>query len=160
MVLEGGSVHACISTTMQIAGGREIWGFPKKLARPKISHEGGVVVCTLHYGSVLCISATMGSKHREIDPAPLLKALARPNFMIKIIPHVDGTPRICELVRYYLEDVNLKGAWPGPAAIQLFEHAICDVARLPVRQVVSATHYITDLTLRLGKVVFDYLKDA
>ena len=118
------------------------------------------MVCTLHYGSVLCVSATMGFKHREIDPAPLLKALARPNFMIKIIPHVDCTPRICELVRYYMEDVTVKGAWAGPAAIQLFEHAMCDVARLSVREVVSATCYITDLTLGLGEVVFDYLKDA
>jgi len=50
---------------------------------------------------------------------------------------------------------GLKGAWAGPAAIQLFEHAMCDVARLPVREVVSATHYITDLTLGLGEVVFD-----
>jgi len=31
-----------------------------------------------------------------------------PNFMLKIIPHVDGSPRICELVRYYLEDITLK----------------------------------------------------
>ena len=57
-------------------------------------------------------------------------------------------------------DVTLKGAWAGPAAIQLFAHAMCDVARLPVREVVSATHYITDLTLGLGEVVFDYMKDA
>jgi acetoacetate decarboxylase len=28
-------------------------------------------------------------KLREMVPEPLLKALARPNFMIKIIPHVD-----------------------------------------------------------------------
>jgi hypothetical protein len=48
--------------------------------------------------------------------------------MIKIIPHVDCTPRICELVRYYCEDVTLKGAWSGPAALQLFDHALCDVA--------------------------------
>src|SRR6202040_479254 len=135
-------------------------GLPKKLASPKVAHEGDVVVCTLHYGSVLCVTATMGFKHRELDPAPLLKALARPNFMIKIIPHVDCTPRICELVRYYMEDVTVKGAWAGPAAIQLFEHALCDVARLPVREVVAATHYVTDLTLGLGEVVFDYLKDA
>jgi acetoacetate decarboxylase len=161
VVQEGGYVHAMyLDDDAPIAGGREIWGFPKKLASPKISHEGDVVVCTLHYGSVLCVAATMGFKHREIDPAPLFKALARPNFMIKIIPHVDCTPRICELVRFYMEDVTLKGAWAGPAAIQLFEHAMCDVARLPVRDVVSATHYITDLTLGLGEVVFDYLKDA
>ena len=157
----GGYTHCMfLNDHPPIAGGRELWGFPKKLASPKIAHEGDVVVCTLHYGSVLCVSATMGFEHREIDPAPLLKALARPNFMIKIIPHVDCTPRICELVRYYMEDVTVKGAWAGPGAIQLFEHAMCDVARLPVREVVSATHYITDLTLGLGEVVFDYLKDT
>ena len=92
--------------------------------------------------------------------APMLKALGRPNFIIKIIPHVDCKPRVCELVRYYMEDVTVKGAWAGPAAIQLFERALCDVARLPVREVVSANHYVTDLTLGLGEVVFDYLKEA
>ena len=77
--------------------------------------------------------------------------------MIKIIPHVDCTPRICELVRYYLEDVTVKGAWSGPAALQLFEHAHVRRRRLPVREVVSASHFVTDLTLGLGEVVFDYL---
>jgi acetoacetate decarboxylase len=139
---------------------REIWGFPKKLATPKISIESETLVCTLHYGSRICVSATMGYKHHEIDPAPVLKALAGPNFMIKIIPHVDCTPRICELVRYYCKDVTLKGAWSGPAALQLFEHAMCNVARLPVREVLSAKHYLTDLTLGLGEVVFDYMKET
>jgi len=52
MVQEGGYVHAMyLDDDAPIAGGREIWGFPKKLASPKISHEGDVVVCTLHYGA-------------------------------------------------------------------------------------------------------------
>ena len=140
-----------------ISAGREIWGFPKKLATPRIAHENETLVCTLHYGTVLCATSTMGYKHREIDRGPLLKSLAKPNFMIKIVPHVDCTPRICELVRYYVEDVTLKGAWVGPAALQLFDHALCDVNRLPVRQIVSASHFVTDLTLGLGEVVFDYL---
>jgi len=29
-----------------------------------------------------------------------------------------------------------------------------------VREVVSASHYLTDLTLGLGEVVFDYMKEA
>jgi acetoacetate decarboxylase len=37
---------------------------------------------------------------------------------------------------------------------------MCDVARLPVRGVVSASHFLTDLTLGLGEVVHDYLKDG
>jgi len=58
-VQDGGYVHAMyLDDEAPIASGREIWGFPKKLASPKITHEGDVVVCTLHYGSVLCVSAT------------------------------------------------------------------------------------------------------
>ena len=41
----------------------------------------------------------MGFKHKEADHAAVLAALAAPNFVLKIIPHVDGSPRICELVR-------------------------------------------------------------
>ena len=67
-------------------------------------------------------------------------SLAAPNFLLKIIPHVDGTPRICELVEYYLEDVTLKGAWTGPAALSLIPHALAPVAELPVLEVVSAVH--------------------
>ncbi|HEY4170162.1 MAG TPA: acetoacetate decarboxylase [Reyranella sp.] len=159
-VQEGGYVHAMyLDDEGPIAGGREIWGFPKKLATPLVCHQRETLVCTLHFGNVLCVNATMGYKHREIDHAAVQKSLAKPNFMIKIIPHVDCTPRICELVRYYCEDVTVKGAWSGPAALQLFDHALCDVARLPVREVISATHFVTDLTLGLGTVVHDYLKD-
>ncbi|MTH33180.1 acetoacetate decarboxylase [Paracoccus limosus] len=141
-----------------IAGGREIWGFPKKLATPKLSHEGEVILGTLHYGSVLCVTATMGFKHRAVPLGPLTEALAEPNYLLKVIPHVDGTPRICELVRYHLTDINVKGAWTGPADLQLFRHVIADVARLPVLEVVSALHFIADLTLDMGEVAHDYLK--
>ncbi len=43
--------------------------------------------------------------------------------------------------------------------MELFEHSMCDVSRLPVRDVVSASHFITDLTLGLGDV-HDYLRDS
>ncbi|MEJ8823061.1 acetoacetate decarboxylase family protein [Variovorax humicola] len=75
----------------------------------------------------------------------------------QVIPHVDGTPRICELVRYHMVDIDLKGAWTGPAALELHPHALAPVAALPVREVVSAMHYIADMTLQLGTVELDYL---
>ena len=85
-------------------------------------------------------------------------ALAAPNYLLKIIPHVDGTARICELVEYSLEDIQVKGAWLGPGALSLTPHALAPVAELPVLEVVSAVHILTDLTLGLGKVVYDYLR--
>jgi acetoacetate decarboxylase len=55
-------------------------------------------------------------------------------------PHVDGTARIYELVRYTLADIVSKGAWTGPGALQLFHHALALVADLPVQEVASAVH--------------------
>jgi acetoacetate decarboxylase len=99
----------------------------------------------------------MGYKHRTLDLAAEAKGLGAPNFLLKIIPHVDGSPRICELVKYYLEDVTVKGAWTGPAALDLYPHALAPIAELPVLEVLSAKHLVADLTLGLGTVMHDYL---
>jgi acetoacetate decarboxylase len=99
----------------------------------------------------------MGYKHRALAADKVLTPLTAPNYLIKIIPHVDGKPRICELVRYFCEDITVKGAWEGPAALELFHHALAPVARLPVLEVISGVHIQTDLTLGLGSVIHDYL---
>ncbi|MGO4812078.1 acetoacetate decarboxylase [Cupriavidus sp. 2MCAB6] len=141
-----------------LAGGRELWGFPKKLASPQLAVHTDTLVGTLDYGPVRVATGTMGYKHRELDAAALGVALSTtPNYLLKVIPHVDGTPRICELVCYFLKDVAMKGAWTGPAALSLFPHALAPVAGLPVLEVIGAKHYVADLTLGLGEVVFDYL---
>jgi acetoacetate decarboxylase len=140
-----------------IAGGRELWGFPKKLASPTLRAEIDTLVGTLDYGPVRIATGTMGYKHTSADVVTVKASLLAPNFLLKIIPHVDGTPRICELVEYYLTDIDLKGAWTGPAALTLSSHALAPLAELPVLEVVSASHIVADLTLGLGKVVHDYL---
>jgi len=140
-----------------IAGGRELWGFPKKLAKPTLRAQIDTLVGTLDYGPVRIATGTMGYKHKSADLAAVKASLLAPNFLLKIMPHVDGTPRICEIVEYYLEDIDLKGAWTGPAALSLAPHALAPIAELPVLEVVSGIHIIADLTLGLGKVVHDYL---
>jgi acetoacetate decarboxylase len=141
-----------------IAGGRELWGFPKKLAKPTLCAEIDTLIGTLDYGTVRIATGTMGYKHAPADHAAILASLQAPNFLLKIIPHVDGTARICELVEYSLGDVVLKGAWSGPAALNLTSHALAPLAELPVLEVLSAVHILADLTLGLGKVVHDYLE--
>jgi acetoacetate decarboxylase len=154
----GGYVHFMfLNDHPPVAGGRELWGFPKKLASPKLTVDRDTLVGTLDYGHVRIATGTMGFKHRELDRAAVMKSLGEPGFLLKIVPHVDGLPRVCELVRYYLKDIELKGAWTGPAALELHPHALAPVANLPVRDVMSATHLIADLTLGLGEVVHDYL---
>jgi acetoacetate decarboxylase len=155
---KGGYTHSMfLNDDPPIAGGRELWGFPKKLAQPSLRAEIDVMVGTLDYGPVRVATGTMGYKHTAADHAAIKAALEAPNYLLKIIPHVDGSPRICELVEYHLEDIDLKGAWTGPGALDLHAHALAPVAELPVLEVLSATHIIADLTLGLGKVIYDYL---
>ncbi len=155
---KGGYTHCMfLNDHPPIAGGRELWGFPKKLAKPSLKVETDTLLGILHYGPVPVAVGTMGYKHKQADLKAVKASLEAPNFLLKIIPHVDGTPRICEIVEYSLIDIDLKGAWTGPAALSLFPHALAPVAELPVLEVVSAVHILADLTLDLGKVVHDYL---
>lgn len=141
-----------------IAGGREIWGFPKKLAQPRLCVEKETLIGTLQYGSSRVATGTMGYKFQNLDPNDVKHAMSGANFLLKIIPDVDGSTRICELIEYHLQDITIKGAWTGPANLELFHHALAPVAAVPIKSVVNAIHLKSDLTLPYGKIVHDYLK--
>lgn len=139
------------------AGGREIWGFPKKMGHPSLSVDSDTIVGELRYGKLPVATATMGYKFSTLDAQAVKPMIEAPGFLLKIIPHVDGSPRILELVEYRCEDVHIKGAWSGPVGLELFSHALAPVKDLPVLEIVSGIHILADLTLGLGRVAHDYL---
>ncbi|MET3131176.1 acetoacetate decarboxylase [Oxalobacteraceae bacterium GrIS 1.11] len=141
-----------------IAAGRELWGFPKKLGDPELRVHKDTLIGTLDYSDYRIATGTMGYKHKALDCETVKKSLETPSFLLKIIPHVDGSTRICELVQYELCDITMKGAWTGPGALELNPHALAPVAQLPVLEIISAVHILADLTLPLGRVVHDYLQ--
>ncbi len=157
---KGSYVHAMyLNDDAPISGGREIWGFPKKLAEPSLRVEKDTLVGTLDYGSVRVATGTMGYKHSILDNEKIRKSLQEPAFLLKIIPDVRcENASICELVTYQLEDVIVKGAWQGPARLELHPHALAPVSDLPVLEILSASHILADVTLGLGRVVHNYLK--
>jgi acetoacetate decarboxylase len=154
----GGYTHAMyLNDYPPIAGGRELWGFPKKLAAPEMKVDKDTISGVLRYGVVPVALLTMGYKHRPLAHDKALAMVAAPGYLLKIIPHVDGSARICELVRYFCEDITIKGAWEGPASLDFLHHALAPVAALPVREIISGVHILSDLTLGLGTVMYDYL---
>src|SRR6476620_11595840 len=66
-----------------IAGGRELWGFPKKLAQPTLRAEIDTLVGTIDYGPVRIATGTMGYKHKAADLGPVMASLQAPNFLLK-----------------------------------------------------------------------------
>jgi acetoacetate decarboxylase len=159
----GNYVHSMyLDDLSPIVGGREIWGFPKKYAHPemrvdKISKDCYIGV--LKYGELEVARATMAYKWQQLGNEPLREAMQAPNFLVKIIPDVDCTTKICQLVKYHLINVTVREAWTGPASLQLFPHSMAPVADLPVKRIISAVHFISEMTIGLGEVVYDYLKE-
>lgn len=140
-----------------IASGREVGAFPKKLGRHRLFVDHDTLVGTLDYGSLPVALGTMGYKHEPLTEEKARDELTQPTFMRKKLPHYDGSPRICELVRSQISDITVKGSWSGPARLQLLAHALAPLADLPVLEVVSSAHILTDLTLGRIRVVHDYL---
>ena len=84
----GGFTHQMfLNDHPPIAGGRELWGFPKKLAQPKLAVEIDTLVGTLNYGSVRIATGTMGYKHRALDtPKPKPGSSLHPIFCSRSSP--------------------------------------------------------------------------
>ncbi len=143
-----------------IASGRERSAYPKKLGAPRLYVDSDTLVATLDYGSLRVATATMGYKHRSLDPEEAHAEIAAPTYMLKILPDYTGGLRICELVRTQIIDVTILDAWSGPGRLQLYEHALAPMADLPVREVIATTHILTDLMLSPAEMVHDYLAEA
>ena len=154
----GDYLHAMyVDNFPAIAKGREFSAYPKLLGKPSLYVDSDTLVGTLDFGSLRVATATMGYKYYPVDKTEAFNEISRPTFMIKIMPGYNGEPRICELVRTQTTDITIHGAWTGPARLQLFAHALAPLADLPVLEVVSAAHILTDLTLAPLTMVYDYL---
>ncbi len=150
-----------------IAGGREIWGFPKKHGLPKLCVVHDTLTGTLDYAGVQVAVGTMGYKHQHLlydvnghkqcSSASIVAKMGKTQVNLKLIPGVDGELAIAQLVAYNLTDISVQGAWSGPARLHLVPHVNAPVADLPVRKSLGGLHFIADLTLPYGRVLHDYL---
>ncbi len=156
---DGDYVHSMyVDNFPAIASGRELTAYPKKWGAPKLYIDSDTLVGMLDYGSLRVATATMGFKHFEMDKEQAKQEICRPTFMLKLATDYEGNLRLCDLVRTQITDITVKDAWSGPARLQLFEHALAPLADLPVREIVSASHILTDLTLSPATPVYNYLE--
>jgi acetoacetate decarboxylase len=104
---------------------------------------------------------TMGYKHESMagNGERTTAMLSKTQVNLKLIPGVDGEPAICQLVAYNLTEIVIKGSWIGPGR-HLVPHVNAPVADLPVRRTIGAHHFLADLTLPYGRVIYDYLKES
>jgi acetoacetate decarboxylase len=148
-----------VDNSPPLAGGREIWGYPMKYGKAVLAVNADTLTGTLDYATQSIAVGTMVYKHDAFraDQAKQREHLARTQITLKLIPDIDGTPAIAQLVAIKFENIVVHGAWTGPARLELVPSVNCPLADLPVRQVVGGLHMATDMTLPYGRVVHDYL---
>jgi acetoacetate decarboxylase len=153
------SVQMYLDDEPPITGGREIWGFPKKYGVPRLSVMKDTLTGTLHYDGERVAMGTMTYKHRSLEDQldKVRDGIAGLNINLKLLPDVDGSPKVAQLVGYNLTDITVHGAWEGEARLHLIPHVNCRVADFPVRRIVRARHQLVDFTLPFGRVLHDYL---
>ena len=141
-----------------LAGGREIWGYPMKYGIAELVTASDTLTGTLTYAKQHIATGTMVYKHGSPDDLGEVESmLKRTQVTLKLIPAIDGSPAIAQLVGINFADVIVKGAWTGRARLELVDSVNCPMADLPVLEQMGGLHIVTDMTLPYGRVLHDYL---
>ena len=157
----GEYLHAMyLSNFGATVAGRELSAYPKGMGDPRLRVEDSVLIGTLDVTSERVATATMGYKQQRLDEDEARAQIGVPQFMVKVILGYGRKPLRCDLIRAGVRDLVIKEAWTGPARLQLFDHVAAPLNDLPVREVVGASHILTDLSLVAAEPVHDYLQET
>lgn len=139
-----------------MVAGREIMGWPKRLAEIEWSEQGGRVTATASRDGHTLIRATA-----ELSGLALPEDLTlSPTWLnLKVIPSVvDGAPPdVAQITATTLRDIGITEARRGSATLQFASTAADPVGRLEVHEVVGAVHAELSFDLPGGAVLHDYL---
>jgi acetoacetate decarboxylase len=148
--------HIVVDTVPPLVGGREIWGYPKKIAGIELSEEDEFVRGTVERPTgVRLVSVTMRPE-RPLPPAgdDRLSVVS-----LRVIPSVEANqpPAVAELIQAVYTDRRVHEAWTGPATLQFDAKSAFDPWHvLPIRQVLLGAYSRFDFTLPHGRVLRRY----
>ena len=147
--------HIVLDTDAPFAAGREIWGFPKKLARITLEKEGDLIMGTMERptGNRICTGVI-----RPETPVEVGGAAGAPSLSLRIIPSPEegAEPSLMELVEVPSKSTT-REAWQGPGYAEFNSASTIDPwHRIAVRQMLGAAYRRYDMVLDYGKVIKRY----
>ncbi len=145
-------MHIAVTTEPPMLAGREIWGFPKKLAHIEFKSEKDMVYGTLDRPAGVRLASAIVRPER---PATNGHSSAPPAVSFRLIPSAEenGRPVCAEIIETHTE-VKVHEAWTGTGSIAFAECSRLDPwNRLPVKRVIQASYVLSEMTLGFGKVI-------
>jgi acetoacetate decarboxylase len=149
-------MHIAVTTEPPMLAGREIWGFPKKLAQIEFKNDRDMICGTLERPAGIRLASAIVRPER---PAANGHSAAPSPVSMRLIPSPEenGRPSCADLIET-LAEVRVIEAWTGVGSIAFAESSRLDPwNRLPVKRVVQATYMLSEMTLGFGKVI-DHLE--
>lgn len=147
--------HIVVDTVPPLAGGREIWGYPKKMATLALEDEQELLRGTIERPQgVRLATATMRRERPVTEHAPAAPALS-----LRVIPSPEpnAPPSLADLVSVEIADRVVHEAWSGPASLSFDARSRLDPWHvLPVNEVLGGSFTRYDFTLPHGRIVRKY----
>ena len=145
-----------LNNDMAICGGREIWGWPKKLGEIEIDEADGVVQGRVGRAGVELVRTNVALTEL-IEPGGLGGTTEYVNW--KFIPSVKNgePPDVNQLTWTKLTNFVPHKVYRGAATIEFGRSPSDHYAAFPILEVLEGYYYSCDFTLEDGEVVHDYL---
>lgn len=148
--------HIAVTEVPPLVAGREVWGYPKKMAHIELEQEAEFLRGTLERPKgVRLITAAM----RIERPLPVPAQGGGGSLSLRVIPSVEpnGPPSLAELIEVPGMDSVTHEAWAGTATLSFDTPSALDPWHsLPVRRVLGAAYMRWDFTLPHGRVLKRY----
>jgi acetoacetate decarboxylase len=148
--------HIVVDTVPPLVGGREIWGYPKKIADIELQKQDEFIRGTVERpAGVRLVTAAM----RPERPLPPAGGVDPGVLSLRVIPsaELDQPPAVAELIQVPSTDRRTHEAWSGPATLRFDAGSALDPWHvLPVREVLIGVFSRFDFTLPHGRVLRRY----
>ena len=149
------STYLFLDTDAPTAAGREIWGFPKKLAHITFENEGDLIIATAERpkGNRICTGVIR--PERQIEPAA---RPGPPGLSLRVIPSPEEGqgPSLMELIETPSTSTT-KDAWTGTGSAQFNSPSETDPwHRFAVKKMINCVYHRGDMVLPFGRIVKRY----
>jgi acetoacetate decarboxylase len=140
---------------LPIAGGREIWGSPKKDAQITLEEKGKRVTATVVRGGKTIIRASL---NKDMKLKPDMGWPEAPWFSLKLIPSVrqGAPPDVWQLTAITVKD-RFKELYAGKGTLEFNSTPEDPLGKFTILGLVAAQFAVYDFDLGYGEVLHDYL---
>ena len=140
-----------VDTEPPMLAGREVWGYPKKLARIGFERDKDMVVGWLERPQGVRLATAIIVRSSPPDRSPPTGQRRPEDHSVRATRR--KSPALAELVAADTQH-TIREAWEGPGSISFPDYSALDpVNRFPIKRIIKAVYMEFDILLPAGRVI-------